>query len=146
MEGENVVQNLYEEFEKDALAKLLGIKILEIQPGYARTLLKVNSDLVNSLGITHGATIFSLVDVALAAASNSRGKVAIALNANINFMKATYPGDNLYATAYEEQLTKRTGVYRIIVENEQKEKIAVATGTAYRTDISHEENKEKEAN
>ncbi|MGI6648078.1 MAG: hotdog fold thioesterase [Bacillota bacterium] len=128
---------LYQQFEKDALAKLLGIQIIDIQPGYARTHLEVNSNLVNALGMTHGSTVFALVDMALAAASNSRDKVAVAQNVSIHFMKATHPGDQLYATATEENLTNRTGIYRIVVENEAGEKIAVATGTAYRTGSGH---------
>jgi acyl-CoA thioesterase len=127
---------LYKMFEKDALAKLLGIEINDIQPGYARTSLIVNSDLVNSLGMTHGSTVFALIDMAMAAASNSQGKVAIALNVNVNFMKATYTGDQLFATATEETLTNRTGVYRVVVETDKGEKVAVATGTAYRTGAS----------
>jgi acyl-CoA thioesterase len=120
-------------FEKDALAKLLGIEIIDIKPGYAKTTLQVNPDLVNSLAMTHGATVFALMDMALAAASNSQGKVAVALSVNINFMQATYVGDRLYAIATEEKLTNRTGIYRIIVETEKGEKVAVATGTVYRT-------------
>ncbi|NLK51696.1 MAG: hotdog fold thioesterase [Syntrophomonadaceae bacterium] len=128
------MEQLFQEFKKDALAELLGVKILEIHPGYAKTSLEVNPGLVNSLGMTHGAAIFALVDMALAAASNSRGKVAVALNVSINYLKATQPGDNLWAIAQEEKLTRRTGVYRIVVEKESGEKVAVATGTAFRTD------------
>ena len=128
-----LLEDLYQMFEKDALAKLLGIEIIDIKPGYAKTTLQVNPDLVNSLGMTHGATVFAMVDMALAAASNSQGKVAVALSVNINFMLATYVGDRLYATATEEKLTNRTGIYRIVVETEKGEKVAVATGTAYRT-------------
>jgi len=132
------MDGLLKMFEKDALAKLIGIEIIDIQPGYAKTSLIVNPDLVNSLGMTHGATVFAMVDMALAAASNAQGKVAIALSVTINFMKATYTGDRLVATATEETLTNRTGVYRIVVETEKGEKVAVATGTAYRTGASHE--------
>ena len=127
------VENLYKIFEKDALAKLLGIEIIDIKPGYAKTTLQVNPDLVNSLAMTHGATVFALTDMALAAASNSHGKVAVALSVSINFMQATYVGDRLYAIATEEKVTNRTGIYRIVVEAEKGEKVAVATGTVYRT-------------
>ncbi len=127
------VENLYKIFEKDALAKLLGIEIIDIKPGYAKTTLQVNPDLVNSLAMTHGATVFALTDMALAAASNSHGKVAVALSVSINFMQATYVGDRLYAIATEEKVTNRTGIYRVVVETEKGEKVAVATGTVYRT-------------
>lgn len=128
-----LAEELHREFEKDALAKLLGIEIIGIKPGYAKTTLRINPDHVNSLEMTHGATVFALADLALAVASNSQGKVAVAMSVNINFMRATHVGDQLYATATEEKLTSRTGVYRIIVETELGEKVAVATGTVFRT-------------
>ena len=121
-----LAEDLHKMFEKDALAKMLGIEIIDIKPGYAKTTLQVNPDLVNSLAMTHGATVFALMDMALAAASNSQGKVAVALSVNINFMQATYVGDRLYAIATEEKLTNRTG-FTGLYGNGKRGKVAVAT-------------------
>jgi len=120
-------------FQNDRLARFLGIEILEIKPGYARTALRVNQNMLNSLAMTHGSAIFALADMAFAVACNSHGTAAVALSVNINFMKATGEGSLLTATAEEECRTSRTGVYRITIENEKGEKIASAVGTAYRT-------------
>jgi len=120
-------------FQKDTLAELLGIEILEIGPGYAKTSLQVGNNLLNALGMTHGGAVLALVDFALAVSSNSHGIAAVALNVNINYLRPTYPGDTLYAVSVEEHHTTRTGVYRITVVDQKEQKIAVATGTAFRT-------------
>lgn len=121
-----------ERMSKDALARHLGIKLNEIKPGYATATMKVTPELLNGVGVTHGGAIFSLADLVFAAASNSHGPVALALNVNIQFLKTSTEGAVLTATAREENLTGRTGLYRMEVKNENGEMIAVAEGLVYR--------------
>lgn len=126
-------ENLREFFAGDTLARLLGIEILEIGPGCAKTSVKVKGDMLNSMGMTHGGTVFALADMAFAVSCNSHGIMAVALSMNINYLRPTYPGEILYATSVEDYVTSRTGVYRITVVDENGQKVAVATGTAFRT-------------
>lgn len=118
--------------EKDAFARYLDIKITKIKPGYASATLKVTPDLLNGEGLTHGGAIFSLADLVFAAASNSHGTLALALNVNISFLKATRDGAVLTAVAREENLTRKTGLYRLEVRDESGELVALAEGLAYR--------------
>ncbi|WP_366924055.1 hydroxyphenylacetyl-CoA thioesterase PaaI [Metallumcola ferriviriculae] len=118
--------------ERDAYAKHLGIKVQEIKPGYARVTMGIMPELLNGVGITHGGAIFSLADFAFAAASNSRGKVAVALDVHISYLKATFEGEVLTAVAMEDNLTKRTGLYRMEVTDGEGQKVAVAEGRVYR--------------
>lgn len=118
--------------QKDALARHLGIELIEIKPGYARATMEVKPELLNGAGVTHGGAIFSLADVVFAAASNAYGPVALALNVNIQFLKATKAGAVLTATAREENLTRKTGLYRMEVKDGSGEVIALAEGLVYR--------------
>ena len=118
--------------EKDALAGLMGIKIVEIRPGHAKAVMKITSKHLNGVGLTHGGAVFTLADFALAAASNAHGPEALAINVNIHFLKSTTLGDVLTATAREENLTRKTGLYSLEVYNGKKEKIALAEGLVYR--------------
>ncbi|TLN12304.1 hotdog fold thioesterase, partial [bacterium] len=86
--------------------------------------------------ITHGAAVFGLADLVFAAASNSHGQVAVALNMNISYVKATAAGAVLTATATEDKLTNRTGLYRIVVEDDKDELVAVAEGLVFRKDTT----------
>jgi len=116
----------------DALAEHLGIELLEVRPGYARAVLKVTETLLNGAGVTHGGAIFSLADIVFAAASNSHGPLALALNVSINFLKTTREGATLTATATEDNLTRKTGLYRMEVRDENENVVAVAEGLVYR--------------
>ncbi len=129
---DRLVETGIKRMEKDALARYLGIELEEIKPGCARATMKVKHELLNGAGVTHGGAIFSLADVAFAAASNAHGPVALALNVNISFLKATFLEETLTAEAKEENLTAKTGVYRIEVRNDSGELVAVAEGLVYR--------------
>ncbi|MCF8011997.1 MAG: hotdog fold thioesterase [Clostridiales bacterium] len=118
--------------EKDALARYLGMELIEMSPGYARAKMKITPELLNGVSVTHGGAVFSLADFVLAAASNAHGPVALALNVNIQFLKPTGEGDVLTAAASEENLTKKTGVYRLEVNNDKQELVALAQGLVYR--------------
>jgi len=118
--------------KKDALARLLGIELLEIKPGYAVAVMKVTPDLLNGVGVDGGGAIFTLADIAFAAASNAHGPVALAQNVNITFLRSTTEPAVLTATAIEEHLTKKTGVYRMEVRDESGDMVALAQGLVYR--------------
>lgn len=126
------INNAHKLMEKDALARHLGIKLLEIKPGYAMGTMEVRPELLNGVGVTHGGAIFGLADVVFAAASNSHGPVALSLNVNIQFLKTTGVGAVLTATAREENLTRKTGLYRMEVRDQKGEVIALAEGLVYR--------------
>jgi len=121
-----------EEFlKKDKYAELTGIKLLEVSEGRARAMLEINETHLNSAGTVHGGAIFTLADFAFAAASNSHGTVAIAINSSISFFKAVSAGI-LYANAREISFHYKLASYVIDVTNEKNELIASFQGMVYR--------------
>jgi len=99
----------------DAFARLLGAEVTVVAPGHSRVSLTVTEEMTNFHGMTHGGIIFALGDMAFAAAGNSRGQVAVALNVNICFLNPSKQGDHLVAEARECHLGGRTGLYEITV-------------------------------
>lgn len=118
--------------ENDRMAQMLGIELLELHEGYARCTMMVTEQMLNMHGSTHGGAIFTLADFAFAAACNSYGQVAVALGVSISFLDAVKAGTRLVAEAREESLTPRTGLYRLLVTDEDGKLVAAAQATAYR--------------
>jgi acyl-CoA thioesterase len=116
---------------QDRLAATLGIELAEVGPGRATTRLTIDERHLNGAGIVHGGTIFSLADVAFAAASNSGGTLALALDVSITFLKAVSTG-TLTARAEEERCQGRIGCYSLRVEDGSGELVALFRGTVYR--------------
>jgi len=118
---------------KDAFANWLGATIETIEPGYSRVSLVVTESMLNFHGMTHGGLVFALGDIAFAAASNSHGQIALALNVAISFLRPTGIGDHLVAEAKEVQLGGPTALYDIVVTEHNSQKlIAKSQATVYR--------------
>jgi acyl-CoA thioesterase len=117
-------------FENDRFAAANGMRLLEVRRGFAKTCLKVDDRHINCLGIVQGGAVFTLADFAFGAASNSGGKVAVAVNTNISFLKATRSG-TLYAEAAEISRSRKLSVHTVQITNDAGELVALFQGTAY---------------
>jgi len=121
--------------QKDAFAKSLGASVEIIKPGHSRVSLLIDDKMTNFHGTTHGGIIFSISDMAFAAACNSHGKTAVALNVSICFVRPSFPGDILVAEAKEIQNGSKTALYTIEIINQKTGKlIAKSQDQAYKKD------------
>ena len=118
-------------FNKDKFARYNGIELLEAADGHAKTRMAVTENHLNGLGIVHGGAIFTLADFTFAAASNSRCIIAVAINANISYVRSSTSGV-LYAEAKETSLNHKLGTYTVDVTNEAGELLAIFQGMVYR--------------
>lgn len=105
-------------FQSDAYVDALGAKLVEWDGGRAVFRLAPEPRHLNFVGSVHGGALFSLADSALGVASNSWGRVSVALAVEIQFLSAPV-GDALLATAVERSRTRRTAAYGIDVTSEE---------------------------
>ena len=124
------LEQLRKYFSKDAFAEFCGIEIVEAGPGYAKTRLNVDERHLNGLNMVHGGVMFTLADMAFAAAVHTRGKSAVAINTTISFMKAGRT-DTLYAEAREVSRNRKLATYTVQVTDSMCEVLALFQGTAY---------------
>ena len=118
-------------FKKDKFAERTNIELLSVSPGQARAKMTLHPHHLNGYGTVQGGAIFTLADFAFAAASNSHGNVAVAINVSITFMKAGTTG-TLWAEAKEVSKNIKLGSYTVEVKDDQGELVAVFQGLAYR--------------
>ncbi len=118
-------------FANDRYAALTGVEIVAAKIGYCKTRLTIEEKHMNAANVVQGGAIFTLADYAFAVASNSHGKLALAINVNISFLKAVSAG-TLYAEANEVTTPGKLGAYDVLVTNEKGEIIARFNGMVYR--------------
>ena len=112
-------------FKKDLFAEQTGVELLEVREGYSKACLAITENHLNAGRRTQGGAIFTLADLALAAAANSHGALAFSLSSNITFLRASGPGDTLYAEARERYIGRTTGYYQIDITNQDGKLIAM---------------------
>ena len=121
---------------RDRLIEAFGMEIMDVGPGCAELRMTVSDAHLNAADLCHGAAIFALADVAFALACNSHGRQALALEVSVNYLRPARKGETLTARASELNLGNTTGLYRIVVENQDARKVAYLKATAYRLEGS----------
>ena len=125
------MQSIKDYFKRDKFAAHSGIELLEVAPGYAKARMALAPHHLNGFGVAHGGAIFTLADLAFAAAANSYGTLAVAVNCHISFMKAGVSG-TLHVECREASKNFKLGTYTAEVRNDQGELVALFQGMAYR--------------
>ncbi|HXP61611.1 MAG TPA: PaaI family thioesterase [Dongiaceae bacterium] len=125
------MENIKRILANDRFAAHCGIELLAVSPGQARARMSLRPEHLNGLGSVQGGAIFTLADFAFAAASNSHGPAAVAINVSINFMKAAQTG-TLWAEARELSKTFKLACYTVEVKDDAGDLVALFQGLAYR--------------
>ena len=116
---------------RDRFAAHCDVELVEVQAGRAVTRMVLAERHLNGVGTAHGGAIFTLADLAFAAACNSHGTLAVAINVSISYVKAAVRG-TLTAVAEEESCHPRLGSYKVRVTDESGDVVAIFQGMAYR--------------
>ena len=128
----NILKVISEKISReDTFSQRIGVKLIELLPGFARTSLPITDETVNIYQMAHGAAIFSVADQACEAAGNSFGESAVALQQNIHFLAAGRSGDFLEATAKVVHRTSRIGLIEFQVKNQEGLVVAMGQQVIY---------------
>ncbi len=123
----------------DKFGQLVGTEVISVGEGSAVARLEIKECHLNGGGVAHGGAIFTLADLAFAAAVNSHGRVSVGASTNIVYVAPGLPGDILTATASEINCGHKMASYDVRVVNQQDKLVATFTGLAYRKTETIEE-------
>ena len=115
-------------YSRDRASQWLGLNIVEVRAGYAQLTMEVQPHMANGHDLGHGGLTFALADSTFAFACNSYNINAVAAACSIEFLAPTRVGDVLTATAQEQALNGRNGVYDVRVTNQRDEVVALFRG------------------
>ena len=114
---------------KEPIASFLGMRLVELSPGYARVVMKLTSEHQNFNGMIFGGIVMSVADQAFAYATNSLVSPSLASQFNIYLIAGANVGDELTAECRVVKSGRRIGISEITVTNQDEKLIAKATGT-----------------
>ena len=118
----------------DRFAAGAGVRLVEIGDGYARAEMTVTESHVNGANVCQGGAIFTLADLAFAAAVNSGGLMTVGTTNSITYLRSAVIGDVLTAEARQEDHHKMP-FCEIRVTNQDGLLVSVMTGSAYRRQV-----------
>ena len=116
--------------EREPISSFLGMKLVELDRGYARVTMKMRPEHLTFNGYVFGGIIMCLADQAFACAANSVGRTSIATQFNMHFIAGPHPNDELAAECRFVRTGRRVDVCEMTVTDQEGKLIATATGTA----------------
>lgn len=132
------MKNIQEFFNRaDAFASHNGMTITELREGYARAEMILQPCHLNAAQTVHGGALFTLADFAFAAASNSRGQLALSISSSISIFKGVREG-KLIAESRELNSSKKLASFEVSIRNEAGDLLATFQGMVYRKSASLE--------
>jgi len=126
------VEAIKKKVSEEPYAGRMRMRLIDLEPGHAVVEMALDVDSANMLGSPHGGAIFSLIDEAFEASSNSHGTVAVALSCNVSYLRAPRIGDVLRAESKEVSRSRTIGTYFIEVRDTEGQLIATCDAMAYR--------------
>lgn len=115
--------------KNEPVASFLGMKLLELSPGFARVSMPMKPEYINFNGMVFGGIISAVADQAFAYATNSVINPNVATQFNIHFIAAVKETDKLTAECRVVKSGKRVCVSEIRVTDQSGKLIATASGT-----------------
>ena len=117
--------------DRDKFARFVGIDLVDVSPGRAVARMTIQDHHRNGVGTVQGGAIVTLADLTFAAAANSCGTVAVAINITVSFLNPGLSGV-LTATAEEVSASSRLATYLVHVRDDAGKIVALFQGTVYR--------------
>lgn len=114
--------------ENDSASRTMGMRLLEVRPGYARISMPVRAEMLNGFKMMHGGFTFTLADSAFAFACNGYNKMTVGQSCDVDFTNAAKEGDVLTAECTEALKRGRSGIYDVTVTNQDGAVIALFRG------------------
>ena len=118
-------------FLKDRFAVLAGAELMEIRVGYAKARMKVTESHLNGGDVCQGGALFTLADLAFAAAVNSHLTLTFSTSSQITFIRPVASG-YVYAEAVEIVNHKRMPFAEVRITDEEGQLVAVFSSSGYR--------------
>ena len=120
-----------EYFKADRFATLNGITLDALSDEGAVCSVTLTDGHRNAMGGVMGGVIFTLADLAFAAAANNDHRSTVALDMNVHFLSGT-KGDRLIAVSKKIKSGRTTSVYEITVSDDTGRQVALIIGTGYK--------------
>ena len=130
--------DLKEFFQNDRFAAMIGAELEEVGEGYAKARMLVTPEHLNATGYCQGGALFTLADLAFAAAVNSHMQVTVAISSNMTFV-SNVKGGWVYAEAHEVVNHRKIPYCEVRVTDEEGKLLAILNASAYRMKQTVEE-------
>lgn len=108
-----ITETLLQTIHDDIYIKMLGIEIITISAGYAKSKMKVTPEICNPYNSVHGGCLFSMADITAGYAACSYGSYVSTVSGNMNYIKPAMNTQYIYCIGQVVRQGKQISVYNV---------------------------------
>ena len=97
----------------DVYMKMLGIEIIDLSCGYAKSKMKITSQICNPYNSVHGGCLFSMADITAGYAACSYGNYVSTVSGNMNYIRPAMNTEYIYCVGQVVRQGKQISVYNV---------------------------------
>ncbi|MDO5037388.1 MAG: PaaI family thioesterase [Tissierellia bacterium] len=120
--------------QHNRFSRFLGIKTTKIERDYAEGEVLLREDYQNTTQSIQGGLIYTLADSICGSAAFSRGKRAVTLNADFQYLRPARGTKRLFAVAQAVKAGRQVSVYNVDIFDEDKTLLAKGTFSFFHLD------------
>lgn len=127
------IEKMREIVDNDPFAQILGIEILEFEPGFARARFPMKYETTNNFGSVHGGALYAVADIMAGAVSCAEGKFSPTVEGHMNYLEAAKDSQYLYCEAKKVRGGSHLVVVKVKIKNEAGRLVDDGSFTFYRS-------------
>lgn len=112
------------------VCELIGIRLVDVDRGYAKAELELKPIHLNGVGIVQGGLLFTIADYVFAACCNYAEEAVVGIETSTSFLKSIRSG-KIIAEGYEQSRTKHFACCEAKVTDEKSNLLALFRGRGF---------------
>lgn len=113
----------------NAFGNFLGIKIEQVEAGYAKVSLEMKPEYTNPYNTAHGGVLYTMADMAGGTAAYSYGQPVVTVDSNFHFLNAGRNVKKLIGIGKALRNGKQIGVYEVLIMDQDENLLCSGTFT-----------------
>ena len=115
----------------DVYMKMLGIEIIDLSCGYAKSKMKITPQICNPYNSVDGGWLFSMADVTAGYAACTYGNYVSTISGNMNYIKPALDTQYIYCIGQVVRQGKKVSVYNVELSDDYGNILETGSFTFY---------------
>ena len=132
MNNDSLINDIYLLTARDDVyMKMLGIEIIDLSCGYAKSKMKITPQICNPYNSVHGGCLFSMADVTAGYAACTYGNYVSTISGNMNYIKPALDTQYIYCIGQVVRQGKKVSVYNVELSDDYGNILETGSFTFY---------------
>ena len=118
---ELIIKKLFQTVKEDEYIQMLGLELIDLKPGYAKSRIKFSKKLCNPYNVIHGGCLYSIADITAGYAGCAYGHFVTTISGNMNYVRPAKNSEYIYCEAKVVRQGNKVCAYNVELFDDNNE-------------------------